>query len=167
MSDPRTNSGAKLYIGVDSVTNLAKPQSTDLDALGFEALTWLEVKNVGNFGETGSNTNIVNFDTLDTKVTRKSKGITDAGNPELQVARIPTDPGQVQMRAAAATRLNYAFKFEQDDAVSAGSSSGNGTTFYNRGIVTGPRHPNGGNEDFVIEIFQIGCNQEEIVVEPT
>ena len=69
MSDPRTNSGAKFYIGVDSTTNLAKPQPTDLDASGFAALKWLEVKAVGSVGETGTQTNIVSYDTLGTDVT--------------------------------------------------------------------------------------------------
>lgn len=165
MSDPRTNSGAKFYIGVDSVTNMAKPQATDLDAAGFAALTWLEVKAVGSVGETGTQTNIVSYDTLGTDVTLKGKGISNGGDPEIEVARIPTDPGQIQMRAAAATRNSYAFKYEQDDAITP--STGNGTTFYNRGLITGPRHPNGRNEDFVLEIYQLGLNQKEVVVEPT
>ena len=165
MSDPRTNSGAKFYIGVDSTTNLAKPQATDLDAAGFAALTWLEVKAVGSVGETGTQTNIVSYDTLGTDVTLKGKGISNGGDPEIEVARIPTDPGQIQMRAAANTRNSYAFKYEQADAITP--STGKGTTFYNRGLITGPRHPNGRNEDFVLEIYQLGLNQKEVVVEPT
>lgn len=165
MSDPRTNSGAKFYIGVDSVTNLAKPQATDLDAAGFAALTWLEVKAVGSVGETGTQTNIVSYDTLGTDVTLKGKGISNGGDPEIEVARIPTDPGQIQMRAAANTRNSYAFKYEQDDRITP--TTGKGTTFYNRGLITGPRHPNGRNEDFVLEIYQLGLNQKEVVVEPT
>jgi hypothetical protein len=167
MSDPRTNSGAKFYIAVDDVTGEALPQTTDLDALGFEALTWLEVKAVGSVGETGTQTNIVSYDTLGTDVTLKGKGISNGGDPEIECARIPNDPGQIEMRRAASTRASYAFKYEQDDAVSAGSNSGNGTTFYNRGLITGPRHPNGRNEDFVLEIYQLGLNQKEVVVEPS
>ena len=165
MSDPRTNSGAKFYIAVDDVTNLAKPYPTDLTIAQFKALEWLEVKAVGSVGETGTNTNVVSYDTLGTDVTLKSKGISNAGDPEIEAARIPADPGQVQMRAAAATRSSYAFKYEQDDAITP--TTGNGTTFYNRGIVTGPRHPNGRNEDFVLEIFALGLNQKEIVEEAT
>jgi hypothetical protein len=106
---------------------------------------------------------VVSYDTLGTDVTLKSKGISNAGDPEVEAARIPADPGQVQMRAAAATRNSYAFKYEQDDAITP--TTGNGTTYYNRGIVTGPRHPNGRNEDFVLEIFALGLNQKEIVEE--
>jgi hypothetical protein len=162
MSDPRTNSGAKFYIAVDDVTNLAKPCPTDLTLAQFQALEWLEVKAVGSVGETGTNTNVVSYDTLGTDVTLKSKGISNAGDPEIEMARIPADPGQVQMRAAAATRNSFAYKYEKDDAI---TTTGNGTTFYNRGIVTGPRHPNGRNEDFELEIFVLGLNQKEIVEE--
>jgi len=163
MSDPRTNSGAKFYIAVDDTTNLAEPQNANLSVAEYEALTWLEVVGVGSVGETGTNTNIPTYDTLGTDVINKGKGISNAGDPEVEVARIATDPGQIEMRAAAATRSNYAFKYEQDDIITAGT--GNGTTYFNRGLVTGPRHPNGRNEDFVLEMFALGLNQKEITVE--
>jgi len=164
MADPRTNSGAKLYIAVDG-TGDALPQNTDLDLAGYQGLTWLEVSNVGSFGETGTNTNIVSYDTLDTEVTKKGKGISNAGDAELELARDPADLGQIELRAAALTRDNYAFKYEQDDQITP--TTGNGTTYYNRGLVAGPRHPNGRNEDFVLEVYTLGMNQKEIVEEAT
>lgn len=163
MSDPRTNSGAKFYIAVDGTTGAPLPQNSNLTKTQFEALVWLEVKGVGSVGETGTNTNIVSYDTLGNDVTFKGKGISNAGDPEIEVARIPNDPGQLAMRAAAATRSNYAFKYEQDDKPAGGV---NGTTYFNRGLITGPRHPNGRNEDFVLEIYALGLNQLETVVEP-
>jgi len=162
MADPRTNAGAKFYIGVDASGD-ALAQPSDLTSTTYAALEWLEVKTVGSVGETGTNTNIVTYDTLGTDVTLKSKGISNAGDPEIEVARIFDDAGQVQMRAAALTRSSYAFKYEQDDQITA--DTGNGTTYFNRGIITGPRHPNGRNEDFVLEMYQLGLNQKEIVVE--
>lgn len=154
-----TNSGGKLYIAVNSGTQQAEAQNTDLTQVGYEALTWLQVKSVGNVGETGSNTNILSYDTWDTTVTQKAAGITNAGDPEIEVARIPTDAGQVELRRAAlpANRVNnYAFKVLHLD----------GTVKYNRGLVLGPRHPNGRNEDFVLEIFALALNQEQIIVNP-
>ena len=162
MADPRTNAGAKFYIGVDASGD-ALAQPSDLNASTYAALEWLEVKAAGSVGETGTNTNIVTYDTLATDVTLKSKGISNAGDPEIEVARIFDDAGQVQMRAAALTRSSYAFKYEQDDQITP--TTGNGTMYFNRGIVTGPRHPNGRNEDFVLEMYQLGLNQKEIVVE--
>jgi hypothetical protein len=154
-----TNAGVKLYI-------CATAQQADLDAAAYAGLTWVQVKGVGSHGETGSQTNIVNYDTWDTEVTQKGKGITNAGDPEVELARIPTDPGQVLMRAAAATNLNYAFKMERNDVPDADPES-TPTILYNRGLVTGPRRPHGRNEDFDLEVYTIACNQKEVVVNPT
>jgi hypothetical protein len=160
MAGALTQAGAKFYIAVDTTTQAALPQDIDLTQAEYEALTWLEVKGVGNVGQTGTDTNVVSYDELATEVTQKGKGISNAGDPEIECRRIGTDPGQIQMRAAAATKSSYAFKYELDN--SAGT---NGTTFYNRGLVMGPTRPNGGNEDFDLEVYTLGLNQKEIVVE--
>lgn len=142
----------------------ATPQNVDLLQGDYEALTWVEVKSIGSRGETGKKTNIINYDTWDTKVTQKAKGITDAGSPEIEVARIPTDAGQIIMRAAGAVgnNNNYAFKELRSD----GTTLTNGTVRYNRGLVTGPTSPGGRNEDFDLEVYMLGLQQEEIVVNP-
>lgn len=157
----KTNSGGKLYIAEDTGTpGTPHIANSDLNEAGFAALTWVEIKDVGSQGETGNNTNILTYDTLGTDVAQKGKGITDAGSPEIELARIGSDPGQALMRLAALTKHNYAFKYELDDSLGV-----NGTTFYNRGVVGGPRTPNGRNEDFVLEIYTLGMNQRQIVVE--
>jgi hypothetical protein len=46
----------------------------DLALTDFEAIDdWVEVVKVGNIGETGSQVNILNYDTMDTTVTQKQK----------------------------------------------------------------------------------------------
>lgn len=160
MAGALTQAGAKFYIGVDTTTSEAKPQDTDLTLTEYEGLTWLEVKGVGNVGQTGTDTNVVSYDELATEVTQKGKGISNAGDPDVECRRIGADPGQVEMRAATETKSSYAFKYELDDA-----GSTNGTTFFNRGLVMGPTRPNGGNEDFDLEVFTLGLNQKEIVKE--
>lgn len=152
-----TNSQSKLYI-------CSTPQPTDLDATGFAALTWVEIKGVGEVGETGADTNILTYDTWDTKVAQKAKGITDAGSPEIELARNSADAGQDAIRAAALTNLNYAFKIEKNDKLTVG---GTNTIVYNRGLVTGPKRPNGRNEDFDLEVFTLGLQQLEVVVDNT
>lgn len=152
-----TNSQSKLYF-------CSTPQPIDLDATEFAALTWVPITGVGSHGEAGSKTNILNYDTWDTKVTQKSKGITDAGSPEIELARIPDDAGQIALRAAAKTNLQYAFKMERNDKPTV---DGTPTIIYNRGLVTGPTRPFGKNEDFDLEVFTLGLNQEEVVVDPT
>lgn len=154
-----TNSGKKFYI-------CATAQQSDLDATAMAGLTYVQVKGVGMWGETGESTNILTYDTWDTDVTQKGKGITDAGSPELEVTRIPTDPGQVILRTAAKTNLNYVVKVEGNDKPDADPDS-TPTIKFNRGLIVGPRNPNGRNEDFDLEIFTFGLNQRQITVDPT
>lgn len=153
-----TNAGKKVYI-------CNTPQQADLDKTEFEALTWVEVKGIGNFGETGASTNLLNYDTWDTDVSQKAKGVTDGGSPELEVARIPDDPGQVILRTIALTNLNYAIKIEGNDKPDNHVAS-KPTIRYNRGLVVGPRTPNGRIEDFDLEIFTFGMNQRQLTVDP-
>jgi hypothetical protein len=152
------NAGSKIYV-------CSTPQNVDLDETEYAALTWVEVKGVGNHGETGSQTNILNYDTWDQKVIQKAKGLTNAGDPTLEVARIATDPGQVILNDAAKTNHNYAFKMERNDK-GAGVGATN-TILYNRGLVTGPSRPWGRNEDFDVEVFTLALNQIETVVPAT
>lgn len=153
-----TNAGAKLYI-------CATPQPTDVaDAAAYAALTWVEIKGVGNHGETGATTNVLSYNTWSTTVVQKAKGVTDAGSPTIEVARDVSDAGQDALRAAAATNLNYAFKMQKNDKLTIG---GTGTILYNRGLVAGPRRPHGRVEDFDLEIFTLGLQQVEIVVDAT
>lgn len=151
-----TNAGTKIYVCTTAQT------SVPLNQAAFEALVYVQIGNVGNRGDFGADTNIVNYDTMDTSVTQKAKGITDAGNFEIEVARIFDDAGQVAMRAAALTKYNYAVKIEFADAP---SGSYDNTIMYCAGIITGPVLNGGGPEDFVTETYTVGFNQLPVVVE--
>lgn len=147
-----SHSGVKFYISTTS-------QNTDLDdhaSLGFPGLTYTEVKNVGSIGEYGINTNVISYDMLSTAVSRKAKGITNAGDPPIEVARDDDDAGQSAMRVAGAVAVkdSYAFKIEKQD----------GSIDYLRGLVMGPNRPTGRNEDFDLEVFTLGLNQEPLHV---
>lgn len=153
-----TNAGRKLYMYATAVA------SAPADAAAYAALTpWVEIKGVGEHGETGSSTNILSYDTWDTDVIDKAKGMTDAGSPTIELARIPTDAGQIALRAAALTNLKYAFKIEGNDEPEVGGSP---TIIYNYGLVAGPTRPNGRNEDFDLEVFTLGLTARETVVAP-
>jgi len=153
-----TNAGSKLYI-------CETAQQGMLTAEQFAALAWVQVRGVGSLGETGSTTNILTYDTWDDDVVQKAKGMTNAGDPEIELARNPTDAGQIILRAAALTNLNYAFKVERNDKPNTDVGS-TPTIRYNRGLVTGPRQPNGRNEDFDLEVFALGLQQRQITVDP-
>jgi hypothetical protein len=152
-----TNSGSKLYV-------CATPQNSDLSQAQYEALAWVLVTGTGSVGEIGSSTNILTYDTWDNAVVQKAKGLTDAGSPEIECARIPTDPGQNILRAAGLTNFSYAFKIERNDKL---VPTGTGTIRYNRGLVTGPKEPQGRNEDFDLEVFTLGLQQLQITVDPS
>ncbi|KAF1016178.1 MAG: hypothetical protein GAK31_01667 [Stenotrophomonas maltophilia] len=146
MAEAKTNAGSKLYI-------CAAPKNTDLTETEFKALTFVQVKKVGSIGERGINTNIVQYDTL---VALKGKGITNAGDPQVEVAEDLADPGQIAMRAAGAPGVPdaYAFKVERAD----------GSIEYLRGLVTGPNVPGGRNEDFILNTYTLALNQQPITV---
>lgn len=148
-AEAKTNAGSKLSICVT-------PQNADLDQAAFTGLTYVQVKKVGSIGERGINTNIVQYDTLDTLVALKGKGITNAGDPQVEVAEDLTDPGQVAMRAAGAPDVPdaYAFKVERAD----------GSIEFLRGLVTGPNVNGGRNEDFILNTFTLALNQAPITV---
>lgn len=153
-----SNAASKLYI-------CATAQNNDLDQSGYEALTWVEIKGIGSLGERGKMTNVLTYPTWDNTVTQKAKGLTDAGSPELELARLPTDAGQVLLRAASAVgnNNNYAFKEVRAD----GAVGASGTIIYNRGLVVGLKRAGGRNEDFDLETYTLAFVQEEIVVNPT
>lgn len=155
-----TMSGSKLYV-------CSTAQNSDLDATTFAALTWVQVKGVGSHGETGTNTNIVNYDTWDTEFVQKAKGTSNAGDPEVELARIAADPGQMILRTAGDhfNKNNYAFKIERNDkGTGVGATA---TIIYNRGLVAGPRTTHGRNEDFELEMYTFALQQQQITVEAT
>lgn len=160
--DLDTNAGSILYIhATGSVpTALATPPA---NAIAWEALSWVRVSQVGEVGEMGVQENMLSYDTWDTDVVQKQKGMKNAGDPTVEVARSSTDAGQLALRAAAKTKLRYGFKIERANAPEVG---GTGLTFYNYGLVAGPTRPMGRNEDFDLEVFTLGLTALETVVEP-
>jgi len=153
-----TNKGRALFI-------CTTPKPTDLTQAAYEGLAWVQVGNIGSIGETGTQTNIVSYDELTTDVTQKQKGISNAGDPVIECARNQGDAGQVALRTAALTKFYYAFKVVDDDQITP--TTGLKSTYYNRGLVTGPVRPGGRNEDFILENFTLGLVQREIVVNAT
>jgi hypothetical protein len=149
MPEAQTQSGAKLFICVT-------PQNEDLTATQFAALTYVQVNKVGSIGERGISTNVVSYDTLDTNVSSKGKGITNAGDPQVEMAELLSDPGQQAMRVAGAPDVPdaYAFKVEFTD----------GSMEYLRGLVTGPNKPGGRNEDFRLNTYTLALNQQPLDV---
>lgn len=149
--------GSKVYISAAQATVPA-------NAAAYAALAWTEIKGVGNMGQIGSAPNMLTYPTWGDSVIQKAKGMTNAGDPTLEVMRNSADPGQDALRAAAVTNLTYAVKVERNDKLTGG---GTNTIIYNWGLVSGPVRPQGGNEDFDVEVFTFGFQALETVVDPT
>lgn len=141
-----TKAGLEFFISNASVAD------TDLNQAGFEALTWVKVANVGSVPEFGNNEPIATYKGLDG--VKKGKGLNDPGNGDVEMAHKKDDVGQIAMRAAGITDDNYAFKVTLKD----------GTVDYVRGVISGPRHPSGGDEDFNLEVYALGLEQHLRVV---
>lgn len=156
--------GIKTTLAGTKVSISTAPVTLPLNAAAFGALTFTEIKSVGNLGDYGSPANLVNYNTLDTEVMSKAKGVEDAGELSIEVARIFDDPGQIAMRAAAATKFYYAIKIEYADAPSEDWSN---TVMYAVGPVTGPQLLGGGTDDFIRESYSVGfTDQRPIFVAP-
>lgn len=132
-------------------------QNSDLTQSEFEGLSFTTVSNVGSIGAYGNDTNMVTYDTLDRAVIQKQKGLTNAGDPAIELARVDSDAGQTALIAAGAvsSRDAYAFKITKQD----------GSVDYLRGLVSGPVNQNGRNEDFDLQVFTLGLVQEPLHVD--
>jgi hypothetical protein len=95
---------------------------------GFEALSWTKVGRVGAVnGDLGRTYQTSSFVDLETGATYTDKGSYDPGGFQVPVAIEEADTGQALVKAAVASRNNYAHKILQRD----------GKAKYCIGLVTG------------------------------
>lgn len=150
MSDTvNTYSGRKIEISSTS-------EPSELSEQEFSGLSYTEIRFVGNIGEYGNSTNILNYSLLGEVVSQKQKGETNAGDPTIDVARNDSDAGQSALTVAGEPGyyLPHAFKITNQD----------GSIDYLRGLVTGPVSVGGGNEDFDVYRYTLALIQAFIHV---
>ncbi len=157
MANKATKKGTKVYV-------CATAQNSDLISSTYAALTWVQVGKVGNVEDFGADSTMNSYNTLDEAVTQKQKGTANAGDPQLEVASVAADAGQVILRTFGdpLNQDNMAIKIERND----GGAGFTNTIFYSRGVVSGPLYPGGGSDDFELERFTIGLNQLPVRVNP-
>lgn len=156
--------GIKTTLQGTVVSICSTPVTFPLNQAAFEALTFIPIGSVGNLGDFGVSPNMVSYNTLNTLVVSKAKGVEDAGDQTIEVARVFDDPGQVALRAAALTKFNYAISIEYADAPTASYSN---TILYAAGPVAGPQHLGGSTDDFIRESYTVGLSdQKPIIVDP-
>lgn len=153
-----TIAGSKFYICATAQA------SAPADASAFAALTWVAVGKIGKYPATGLEHNVVTYDTVDTTVSQKGKGVAKATDWEIEVSQDFADSGQDALRTAAATKLSYAVKIERADKLTSGGAN---SIEYNWGPVGGPTVSGGGPDEPVVQTFKVMTNMASIVVEPS
>lgn len=112
MSNAFTSAGSRLYVSP------AGPATYDQAA--FALLTWTEIGELSEMGEFGRQYNLVTFNILGDRRTVKRKGSYNDGTISAQMARVPSDAGQVILTAAVNSDVSVGVKVVLQD----------GTVFY-------------------------------------
>lgn len=142
-----TSAGALVYICETATT------ATSQSALA--ALTYIAVGKVESAGQIGPNGQDVTFTPLGGQDVQHLKGSTDNGTTQIVCARDPLDPGQLALKAASLTKLEYALKIVLSDGADANDTD---TTFYIRGPVMGSQTNIGGANQVTQSTFNVGNN---------
>ncbi len=154
-----TATGAKYYIGGTTAISYA---SDAIAIAAFEALTWVEIKEVEDGGEVGDESADVTFQSLGDGRVRHLKGARDAGTIAMVVGDDPLDPGQVAMRAAERTKFQHNFKIEYEDAP---SELYDNSVDYFRGLVMSARKNIGTGDNVLRRTFSVGISTEILTVD--
>ncbi len=142
----KTSAGTKVYIG---------PVTTATSKAALAALTYVEIKNVEGLGEIGPQSTDTTFTPLDGTAVQHLKGSTDYGATAVGVGRDPLDPGQVALKAAAATYFEYALKIVLKDAPDEDHTD---SVIYVRGPVMSGRLNLGGANPVTMAAYSVGNN---------
>lgn len=156
-----TATGARYFIGG---TTAIPYESGDAAAIAaFEALPWVEIGEVEDGGEYGDEATDVTFQSLTSGRVRHLKGARDAGVLPLVVGDDPLDPGQIALKAAEATKFDFNFKVEFEDAPQEGFS---GSVDFFRAKVQSFRKNVGTGDNVVRRTANLGISTEILTVEP-
>lgn len=102
--------GSKVFVGLAKAS-----KTTDFVAADFNGMSWVEVGWLENIGAFGDESSEITFDAIGQGRTQKLKGVRNAGNMELIAGVDYTDPGQIALRAAEATKDDYAMRVDFND----------------------------------------------------
>lgn len=155
-----TKFGTKVYV-------CSTTQGTNLNKSGFEALAWVQVGSVGNYGEFGAQNQDVTYATFDEFVTQHQKGTADIGTMTIETRDlIGSDAGQIILSSFAATTnaFEMAVKIEKNDKATVG---GTNTILYSRGLVSGPKYAGGDPNTVETVTWSLMLNQDILRVNAT
>lgn len=157
MTEPVSGSGTKIYIA-GAVT--AEPA----DAAAYQALTWIEIKEVETIGEYGDEKTVTSFAVLGDDRVKKVTGSSDAGTLTITVVDIPDDAGQVAAKAAQAMKYNYPFKIVSPNRLTV---AGTDQIDYLIGPVASQRKGQTTPNGELTRVFTVAINSKFTTVAPT
>lgn len=146
-----TNAGIKYFVATATVSG-AQNQAA------LEGLTYTEIEGVGAFPDYGRLQAVADYATK--KGMLKGKGAPNFGGGDIECAYISDDAGQILLEGYAPNHDEIAIKVvhpDGDEAATTGEFTP--TTDFLRGVIGGPNHPDGGDEDFRRNVYNFGINQ--------
>lgn len=110
---------ARTVVGTLSTATLAitatLPATYDAAGYGATSITYTAIGQVENYGNHGVTATITEFTPVDTAIVAKMKGSKNYGTMTLMVGSIPTDAGQVILKAASESNNHYSAKLTYPD----------------------------------------------------
>lgn len=110
---------ARTVVGTLSGATLAisatLPATYDAAGYGATTITYTAIGEIENYGNHGVTATIVEFTPIDTAVVAKMKGSKNYGTMTLSVGSIPTNAGQVILKAASESTAHYSAKLTYPD----------------------------------------------------
>lgn len=104
-------SGCKFYIGAAMVL-----PDVDMVEADFASVTWVQVNKYMEAGALGDSAALITTPLIDRDRDVKQKGTRNAPSRQDNFGAVPADTGQIAMIAAEATRYNYPFRVDLNDA---------------------------------------------------
>lgn len=163
MADVYATAGSKIFIGPAKA-----PGSSDLinsDFTGSPAPAWVEIGFIESLGTFGDTSQSVTFDAVGRGRTIKKKGSRDAGTMEIVCGIDYSDTGQIAVRAAEATKNDYAFKVEFNDAPST-SGAKNSVRYFVAQVMSAAEELSGTNNIMKLNV-SLGINSNIVQVNAT
>lgn len=142
--------------------SIGPANSTANTEAAYEALTYVDIGEVGGLGDFGDTSNLITFTSLTAARVRKLKGSRDGGELALSVANDPLDAGQIALKAAEKTKFTYAFKVEFDDMPEPGGSN---TVIYFRALVNSAQFSGQDADAVNMRSFALPIDSEIIEIE--
>lgn len=159
-----TASGTRFFVGPATALTEIDFTTAESALADFEAIasgSWVEVKEIEDYGAHGDESAEVTFASVGDARIRKFKGARNAGTMALIVGADPQDAGQLAMIAAEKTKFNYAFKIIYPDAPSEDFTN---SVEYFLGLVMSRPKNVGTNDNVMRRTFNVGINSEVIEV---